>query len=178
LPHPDPVTAMTDPAESAGLPPLFQPEYLTFLLGGDVYALPIEGIREVVGSLPITDVPGMPPFLRGVMNVRGAVIPVLDLRARLGYETAPLTRRSCVLVHELRRDSGDVLVGVLVDAVQAVLSADECDVAAEVAEAGSVRAPLPPEYVERALMLGGVRTLLLDRALLLSVDDLKQRMLQ
>ena len=98
--------------------------YLTFLLGGERLAVSAEFIRGVIGFSSLTDVPLMPDFLRGVVNVRGAVLPVIDLALRLGLEETPFGKRTCVVILELQHDEQTVTLGVLVDVAQAVLTLD------------------------------------------------------
>lgn len=98
--------------------------YLTFLLGGERMAMPAEPIREVISFSSLTEVPLMPDFLRGVINVRGAVLPVVDLALRLGLDETSFGKRTCVVILEVRHDDQWVALGVLVDVVQAVLTLD------------------------------------------------------
>ena len=182
-PPPQPAEALPPavPASAVNGPPVFRPEYLTFQLGGAPFALPIKGIREVVGCLPITEVPGMPLFLRGVMNLRGVVMPVIDLRVRLGLAPARATRRSCIVIVELEDGGLAVPVGLLVDAVQAVLGADDAVEELPQPEGGSLPetgAVLPPGFVDCELLLDGRRTTLLHTGRALSIEELKEGMLQ
>ncbi|WP_426153327.1 chemotaxis protein CheW [Pseudomonas sp. DC3000-4b1] len=102
-------------------------QYLTFAVAGDTYALAIDGIKEIIELSPMTLVPMMPAYVRGVINLRGAVVPVVDLAARFGQPQALVGRRSCVVILEIQPAEGDKQVfGLLVDAVCAVL-----DIAAE-----------------------------------------------
>jgi purine-binding chemotaxis protein CheW len=103
---------------------------LTFAIGEHFFGLPIEPVREIIGLAEITPVPMMPGYLRGVMNLRGSVVPVVDLAARLGLGTACISERSCILLVECAGEDGRHLVGVMVDAVHDVLSVDSESVAA------------------------------------------------
>lgn len=102
-------------------------QYLTFLLGGEPFAVGIMLVKEIIEYGRVTPVPMMPPWIRGVINLRGAVVPVLDLAARFGRPLAEVTRRTCIVVVEIndgeRRD-----VGVVVDAVSAVLDIAAADI--------------------------------------------------
>jgi len=175
---PQPLDTVFPAAGDAELPPDFKPEFLTFLLDGVPFAIPVDSVREVVGCLPITDVPGASPVLRGVMNVRGAVVPVLDLRVALGLPPAPITRRSCVVIHELLDAGREVPVGALVDVVQAVLGADHEDASSAGPGRASNIGAVRKEFVVRELMLGGRPTILLNTERLLALDELKERLLQ
>ena len=189
---------------------VFRPEYLTFLLGRKLFAMPVEGMREIVACPPLTVVPGMPEFLRGVMNLRGGVVPVIDLRVRLGLAPAVFTRRSCIVIMELDHHGRGVAIGVLVDVVQAVLSADDeaagpdgPGVESGMEDGGDIppgtgrgsahetrhergretrhetaSGGVPREFIECELMLDGRRTLLLDTARALSINELREQILQ
>lgn len=97
-------------------------QYLTFSLNGEFYALAIQGIKEIIELTQMTVVPMMPAYVRGVINLRGAVVPVVDLAARFGQPPAVAGRRSCIVILEVAAEEGPALVfGLLVDAVSAVV---------------------------------------------------------
>lgn len=97
-------------------------QFLSFIVAGGTYATPILTVREILQLEDLTVVPGAPPSVRGVVNVRGSVIPVVDLALKFGLgETRP-TRRTCILVAEARLESGPMVVGLLADAVSEVLA--------------------------------------------------------
>lgn len=96
-------------------------KYLTFFLGKEEYALEILKVQEIIGLMPITPVPGMPAYIRGVLNLRGKIIPVMELRVRFGLERVPDTDESCIIVVQ----SGTYLMGVLVDKVSEVSEVDD-----------------------------------------------------
>jgi len=100
-------------------------EFVTFRLGEDAYALPIERVREVVRLRPITPMPRVPSAVRGVISLRGEVVQVVDLRGRLGMESAPAARTSRIIV--LHGDDGAV-AGLLVDLVRDVLRISEDEI--------------------------------------------------
>ncbi|MES2296022.1 MAG: chemotaxis protein CheW [Pseudomonadota bacterium] len=101
-------------------------EYLTFMLGGEMFAIAILCIKEIIEYCEPDTVPLMPPAIRGVINLRGAAVPVLDLSVRFGRGPSTLTRRSCIVILEL--DGEQQVIGVLVDAVNAVLEIDAADI--------------------------------------------------
>lgn len=104
-------------------------QYLTFILGGEMFAIGILAIKEIIEYGNITTVPMMPTFVRGVINVRGAVVPVVDLSARIGRKISDVTRRSCIVIIETGTEGSDTqVVGVLVDAVSAVLEISARDI--------------------------------------------------
>lgn len=97
-------------------------QYLTFILGGEMFAIAILGIKEIIEHGPETVVPMMPSFVRGVINLRGAVVPVVDLSARFGRPLSTITRRSCIVIVEARDAEGQGQdIGLLVDTVSAVM---------------------------------------------------------
>jgi purine-binding chemotaxis protein CheW len=96
-------------------------QYLTFLLGGEEYAMPILRVREIVAFEPLTRVPRMPAFIRGVMNLRGTVLPVIDLSVKLGMAPSEITRTTCILTVEMNRDGETTSVGLLADEVRQVV---------------------------------------------------------
>ncbi len=96
-------------------------KYLTFKLAREVYGLEILDVREIIGLLPITRVPRMPGHVRGVINLRGKVIPVIDLRAKFSMESVEETNETCIIVVDGEDGSGEILIGILVDSVSEVL---------------------------------------------------------
>ncbi len=97
-------------------------KYLTFSLTGEEYGIGILKIREIIGMLPITSVPETPPYVKGVINLRGKVIPVVDLRLRFGMPAIDYTERTCIIVVEMKSAAGVVPIGAVVDAVSEVLN--------------------------------------------------------
>lgn len=97
-------------------------KYLTFALAEEEYGIGILKIKEIIGMMPITTVPKMPEFVKGVINLRGKVIPVLDLRKRFGMKTIDHTERTCIVVVEVEGNGGIVQTGIVVDTVSEVLN--------------------------------------------------------
>lgn len=95
--------------------------YLSFELGGEVYAVEVERVEVVLETAPITRVPKAPPHLRGVINYRGTVIPVADLRIRFGEGSTSADEGSSIIVLHIRYDGEDLVVGLLADAVREVI---------------------------------------------------------
>ncbi|BFI96475.1 MAG: chemotaxis protein CheW [Rhodanobacter sp.] len=96
-------------------------QYLTFQVGSESFAIAILGIKEIIEYAGLTEVPLMPECIRGVINVRGSVVPVLDLSARFGRKVAAITRRTCIVIVEVLSRDGRQDMGIIVDAVNAVL---------------------------------------------------------
>jgi len=97
-------------------------KYLTFSLGDEDYGLGILKVREIIGVMEITAVPHTPNYIKGVINLRGRVIPVLDLRLKFGMEAAEYNERTCIVVVEVQGGNGPVQVGMVVDSVSEVLN--------------------------------------------------------
>jgi purine-binding chemotaxis protein CheW len=132
-------------------------KYLTFSLAEEEYGIGILKIKEIIGMMPITTVPRTPEFVKGVINLRGKVIPVMDLRLRFGMEEIDYTERTCIVVVEIEGTSGTVMIGVVVDSVSEVLNIKGEDVE----ETPTFGAKLNTNYIfGMAKMEGGVKILL------------------
>lgn len=103
-------------------------KYLTFDLGREEYCIGILKVREIIGLLEITAVPHTPRYIKGVINLRGSVIPVLDLRSKFNMESKEYNDRTCIIVVEVQGGSGTVLVGMIVDSVSEVLNISEAEI--------------------------------------------------
>lgn len=99
-------------------------KYLTFALGAEEYGLEILKVREIIGYMAITAVPQTPAYVKGVINLRGQVIPVVDLRAKFGMETTDVTEETCIIVVEISGTGRTFNTGIVVDHVQEVLDID------------------------------------------------------
>lgn len=99
-------------------------QYLTFMLGDEVYALDVTHVREVLEVIPITPLPRSSEHMRGVINVRGSVVPVLDLRLRFGLSKTENTINTCIVVLDVTFGSSSVVLGAIVDSVQEVVDFD------------------------------------------------------
>lgn len=95
-------------------------KYLTFHLAEEEYGLEILKVQEIIGVLKVTRVPHTPEYIRGVINLRGKVIPVLDLRTKFGLEPHEATDRECIIVIQVQRDNQTVIMGIMVDEVSEV----------------------------------------------------------
>ncbi|HVZ23192.1 MAG TPA: chemotaxis protein CheW, partial [Vicinamibacterales bacterium] len=92
-------------------------KYLTFALAQEEYGLPVLKVREIIKIMDITSVPQVPAHVKGVINLRGKVIPIVDLRAKFGLPAATYTERTCVIVVEVELDDRRLMLGVIVDSV-------------------------------------------------------------
>ena len=138
-------------------------KYLTFTLAEEEYGIGILKIKEIIGMMPITTVPQTPAFVKGVINLRGKVIPVMDLRLRFGMEDIDYTERTCIIVVEIEGSSGTIQIGVVVDTVSEVLNV----AGTNIEDTPSFGTKLNTEYIlGMAKMEGGVKILLdIDRVL-------------
>lgn len=103
-------------------------KYLTFSLGQEVYGIGILKVREIIGYVPITPMPKTPPYIKGVVNLRGQVIPVLDLRLRFEMPAADVTEQTCIIVVEVSLNNRMHHAGLIVDRVQEVLYVEGKDI--------------------------------------------------
>ncbi|MFS2005382.1 chemotaxis protein CheW [Duganella sp. CT11-25] len=103
-------------------------QFLSFMLGQDMFAIGILAVREILEYAGVTPVPQMPPSISGVINLRGTAVPVLDLARRLEREPSALSKRTCIIVVEVDGADGPFVIGILVDAVNAVLDIPAADI--------------------------------------------------
>lgn len=96
-------------------------QYLTFYVAGEEYAVTILKVTEIIECVSLTHVPGTPSWIRGVLNLRGAVVPVVDLAVKFGLAPTALTRRTCVVMVELEHDDDRLVLGVMADSVHQVV---------------------------------------------------------
>jgi purine-binding chemotaxis protein CheW len=103
-------------------------KYLTFRLANEEYGLEIMKVQEIIGMMPVTQVPRVPDYVRGVINLRGRIIPTVDLRSKFGLDRVPDTDKTCIIVVEIMAAKGKVSVGIIVDEVAEVLDVAENEV--------------------------------------------------
>jgi len=138
-------------------------KYLTFTLDDEEYGIGILKVKEIIGMMSITSIPKTPEFVKGVINLRDKVIPVIDLRLKFSMESISYSDRTCIIVVEIEAASGTVLIGIVVDAVSEVLNIKEEDIE----ETPTFGASLDTDYIlGMAKMAGGVKILLdIDRVM-------------
>ncbi|MCF8038766.1 MAG: chemotaxis protein CheW [Desulfohalobiaceae bacterium] len=124
-------------------------KYLTFLLGEESYGLEILKVQEIIGMQDITKIPRTPDYVKGVINLRGKVIPVVDLRLRFGMESAEVSRKTCIIVVQVAKAETRVTMGIVVDEVSEVL---------EIGAAEIEPAPGFGTHVETSFILGMAKT--------------------
>jgi purine-binding chemotaxis protein CheW len=103
-------------------------QLLTFVIGQDEYGISILRVREIAEYRPLTPVPMTPPWMRGVMNLRGTVVPVVDLAAKLGLEQTRVSRRTCLVILEMEIEGEEVVIAVMVDGVSRVIDVPRQDI--------------------------------------------------
>jgi purine-binding chemotaxis protein CheW len=154
------------PAVAAGEEQLSQ--YLTFMLGGEVFAIGILAIKEIIEYGNLTEVPRMPDFIRGVINLRGAVVPVIDLSSRFGKAPGSVSRRTCIVIIEVRHEGEQHVVGVMVDAVNEVLEIP----AGEIEPPPSFGAKIRADFIQGMGKVNGKFVILLDVDHVLSMEEM------
>ncbi|MCP4672874.1 MAG: purine-binding chemotaxis protein CheW [Desulfobacula sp.] len=143
-------------------------KYLTFTLEEEEYGIGILKVKEIIGMMDITSVPRTPEFIKGVINLRGKVIPIIDLRLKFEMGEIPYTDRTCIIVVEIDSDKDTILIGIVVDAVSEVLNIQED----EIEETPAFGTQLNTDYIlGMAKTEGGVKILLnIDRVL--SIEEI------
>ena len=133
-------------------------KFLTFALGREEYGLEILKVREIIGYMDITCVPRTPEFVKGVINLRGQVIPVIDLRMRFGMEQAEVTDQTCIIVAEVNHTNRTFNAGLIVDRVQEVLDIN----AEDIEDATQLGSAVQTEYILGIGKVGNSIKILLD----------------
>jgi purine-binding chemotaxis protein CheW len=146
----------------------WQGQYLTFMLEGETYGVGILAIKEIIEYGQLTLVPMMPSFIRGVINLRGQVVPVVDLAARFGHGNTQVARRTCIIIIEIEQSDERQLVGVMVDAVNEVVELARQDIEPPPMFGAKIR----PEFIAGMGKLDNRFVILLDVSQVLSVDEM------
>jgi purine-binding chemotaxis protein CheW len=143
-------------------------KYLTFSIAEEEYGIGILKVKEIIGIMPITTIPRMPAYLKGVINLRGKVIPVIDLRLKFEMEEAAYTERTCIIVVDIAGGVGRLLIGIIVDSVSEVINVK----ASDIEDTPSFGAKLDTEYILGMAKTGGRVKILLDIDRVLSGEEL------
>lgn len=143
-------------------------QYLTFVLGREIFAINILNIKEIIEYGQLTEVPKMPAFIRGVINLRGAVVPVIDMAARFDKPTSELTRKTCIVIIEVAHSEGTQVVGIMVDAVNEVVDIEP----GNIEPAPSFGANIRVDFIEGMGKIEGKFIILLNVNKVLSVDEI------
>ena len=103
-------------------------KYLTFIVGDEVYGLPVIKAKEIIGMTNITYVPEMPVYIKGIINLRGKIIPAIDLRLKFGLNSRTYDDKTCIIIVEIKKDEEKYLNGLIVDTVSEVLDINQNDI--------------------------------------------------
>lgn len=144
-------------------------KYLTFQMGKEVYGIEILKVQKIIGMMPVTRVPKTPDFVRGVINLRGKVIPVIELRRKFGMEAREDTERTCIVVVQVAWSAGTVIMGMLVDEVSEVLNVTHGQIEAP----PSFGASVDTEFILGMGKVGQKVVLLLDMDKVLANEEIE-----
>ena len=143
-------------------------QYLTFMLNSETFAIGILSVKEIIGYGGLTEVPLMPACIRGVINLRGAVVPVMDLSARFGRESTPVTKYTCIVIVEIEAGEEQQVIGIVVDAVNAVLEIED----SEIEPPPKFGAKIRSDFIVGMGKVNGKFVILLNVDSVLSVDEI------
>ncbi len=143
-------------------------KYLTFTLHDEEYGIGILKVKEIIGMMPITTVPKTPDYVKGVINLRGKVIPVADLRLKFGMEPMDYTERTCIIVVEISGAGKKVHMGIVVDSVSEVLNIK----AGDIEDTPNFGSRLDTDYILGMAKAGGGIKILLDIDEILNIDEI------
>jgi purine-binding chemotaxis protein CheW len=144
-------------------------KYLTFSLANQEYGVGILEIREIIGMMPITAIPQAPAFVRGVINLRGKVIPIVDFRRKFGMAAAEQTEKTCMIVVSVRGSREELLIGLVVDSVSEVMNIKEADIE----EPPTFGTEMNTDFILGMAKINNGVTILLDIDRVLNVDELQ-----
>lgn len=147
---------------------MIQEQYLTFLLADEEYGINIQRVKEIIEYTAVTKVPKVPGWIRGVINLRGAVVPVVDLSVRFGLQERPATKTTCIVIVEVEQNSEQTVMGVIADAVNQVIGLAPQDIEEPPAFGSRVRL----EYLAGMGKLGKKFALILNIDSVLSTAEL------
>jgi purine-binding chemotaxis protein CheW len=143
-------------------------QYLTFMLAGEAFAIGILAIKEIIEYQSLTEVPMMPACVRGVINLRGAVVPVMDMLARFGQTPSQITKRTCIVIVEVPCGDDRQVIGVVVDAVNEVLAIAPEDIEPPPTFGARIRS----DFIQGMGKVKNKFVILLDVNHVLSIDEL------
>jgi purine-binding chemotaxis protein CheW len=143
-------------------------KYLTFSLDREEYGIGILKVKEIIGMMRVTPVPQTPLYVKGVINLRGKVIPVIDLRVRFGMNSVSYTERTCIVVVEIDAVTGRLHIGIVVDSVSEVVNIKGCDIE----DTPAFGTTLNTDYILGMAKAGGSVKILLDIDRVLSTDEM------
>ena len=163
-----PLGSLSDTVVRVVAAPTETHQYLTFSLGEEMYAVGILNVKEIIEYGRLTEIPMMPGFIRGVINLRGAVVPVIDLAARFGGKEASVQKRTCNVIVEVRQDGQKHDIGIMVDAVSEVLEIAAADIEPPPTFGASIRA----DFIAGMGKVDGKFVIILDIQQVLSAEEM------
>ncbi|MER2540340.1 MAG: chemotaxis protein CheW [Azonexus sp.] len=143
-------------------------QYLTFALGSEMFAVGILNVKEIIEYGNLTEIPMMPAFIRGVINLRGSVVPVIDLSARFGGSQTEVGRRTCIVIVEVEDDEAKHDIGIMVDAVSEVLDIPGSEIEPPPAFGAKIRA----DFIFGMGKVAGKFVIILNINKVLSVEEI------
>lgn len=158
---------MASKASNAASATAEQAQYLTFVVGKELFGLGISAVKEIIEYQTLTSVPMMPPAVRGVINLRGTVVPVMDLSVRFGMAASAVQKRTCIVILELELEGEQQAVGVLVDAVSQVIEIPD----SEIEPAPSFGTRIRHDFIRGMGKISGQFVVLLDTAHVVALED-------
>lgn len=143
-------------------------QYLTFLVQGEMYAVPVNGIKEIIEFSYITEVPNMPESVKGVTNIRGNIVPVIDLGKRLSLKESIVTKRTSIIVTELVDEEDRIEVGIMVDSVNQVLDINHSDLESS----PSLGVKIRKDFIKMMGKVNGKFIIILEISNLLNLEEI------
>ncbi|MBI1822899.1 MAG: purine-binding chemotaxis protein CheW [Nitrospirae bacterium] len=144
-------------------------QILTFFLSEEEYGVNIKAVKEIIEYATMTKIPASPPFIRGVINLRGSVVPVIDFAKKFGFPESQVTKRTCIVIAEVEHDGRKNLVGVIVDRVNQVMDL----LPSEIEPPPTFGTPVQNDYIGGLIKRDKNFILILDFDKVLSLDELK-----
>ena len=141
--------------------------YLSFVLNEEEYGVEILKIKEIMGMTDVTAIPQTPPFIKGVINLRGKIIPIIDLRTKFDMESRPYNDRTCIVVVEIMFDNEITLMGIIVDSIQEVINIPE----EKISEVPYINAKIKSEYIKGIAESGETIKIILDITKVLTEEE-------
>jgi purine-binding chemotaxis protein CheW len=148
--------------------PVENKQYLTFMLGGEMFAIAILGIKEIIEYENLTEVPMMPECIRGVINLRGSVVPVMDLSSRFGKSLTAVTKKTCIIIVEVESNDEGQDMGVVVDSVNAVLEIPSSEIEPGPAFGAKIRT----DFIEGMGKVDGKFVIILNVDQVMSIEEI------
>lgn len=155
--------------QEAGVKTDREGKYLTFSMAKEEYGIGILKVKEIIGMMPVTLIPRTPPYVKGVINLRGKIIPVVSLRLKFGLEETDYTDRTCIIVVEVKTSTGNVLMGIVVDAVSEVLNIRN----AEIEDTPAFGTSLKTDFILGMAKAGNGVKILLDIDKVISAQEME-----